>query len=227
MKWTFPAAATALVLAGAGWWAMQQRDGSAEPAMPRIAQVDTGETATDATPTDGPEVVEMTLGAEDAPVEVIEYASYTCPHCATFHQSVFKDLREDYIGTGQVRFSYREVYFDKYGMWASLIARCEPSRFFGVTDLIYKGQQEWARAGSDAAIAEELRRIGRMAGLDGDQMEACLTDGDKLQSLVGWYQRNAEEHDISSTPSFVIDGQKYDNMSYADFAAAIDQRLPE
>jgi protein-disulfide isomerase len=227
MKWTLPAATAALVLAGGGWWALQQRAGNAEPEMTRIAQVDTGGTATDAVPADGPEVVEMTLGAEDAPVEVIEYASYTCPHCATFHQSVFKDLREEYIDTGQVRFTYREVYFDKYGMWASLIARCEPSRFFGVTDLIYKGQQEWARAGSDAAIAEDLRRIGRMAGLDSDQVEACLTDGEKLQSLVAWYQRNAEEHDISSTPSFVIDGQKYGNMSYADFAAAIDERLPQ
>ena len=86
----------------------------------------------------------MTLGAEDAPVEVIEYASFTCPHCANFHETVFDQLKANYIDTGKVKFTYREVYFDKYGMWASLIARCgdDPDRFFGITDMLYSTQDE-------------------------------------------------------------------------------------
>lgn len=227
MKWILPAGAFALVLAGGGWW-YTQNQAESEPAMTRIAQVDTGETAEVATDAASNVIVtEMALGAVDAPVEVIEYASYTCPHCATFHQSVFKEIKKNYVDTGKVRFVYREVYFDKYGMWASLIARCEPEKFFGITDLVYKGQGDWARAGSDAAIAEELRKIGRLAGLESEQLEACLTDGDKLKALVAWYQENQRTHDITSTPSFVIDGRKYSNMSYADFAAALDERLPE
>ena len=77
-----------------------------------------------ATEIDTSSVIEMTIGAEDAPIEMIEYASYTCPHCGKFHTDVFKKLKQNYIDTGKVRFTYREVYFDRYGLWASMVARC-------------------------------------------------------------------------------------------------------
>ena len=172
------------------------------------------------------EIVEMVLGAEDAPVEIIEYASYTCPHCANFHTNVFDDIKKNYIETGKVKFVYREVYFDKYGIWASLVARCGgEEKFFGITDLIYKGQKEWARAGSDGAIADELRKIGKLAGIGQDDVEACLTDGNYIKTLVEWYQENAERDNIRSTPSFLIDGEPYSNMSYAEFAETLDEKI--
>ncbi|WP_417475400.1 DsbA family protein [Leisingera sp.] len=171
-------------------------------------------------------ITEMTLGAEDAPVTLIEYASYTCPHCANFHNDTFKKLKADYIDTGKVKFIYREVYFDRYGLWASMIARCNgPEKFFGITDLIYKGQSDWARAGGASEIVDELRKIGRLAGLENDQLEACLQDGTKAQTLVTWYQENATEHGIESTPSFILNGEKISNQSYADFKKLIDAEL--
>ena len=170
-------------------------------------------------------VEDMVLGNPDAQVEVIEYASFTCPHCASFHENTLPQIKENYIDTGKIKFTYREVYFDKYGMWASMIARCEPSKFFGITEMIYDGQQDWARAGSDAAVADALRKIGLLAGIDKDQLETCLTDADKLRTLVGWYQANAKEHGIEGTPSFVIGGKTYSNMSYADFAKLLDEQL--
>ena len=82
------------------------------------------------------EIKDMTLGPVDAPVTLIEYASYTCPHCATFHASVFKDLKRDYIDTGKVHFIYREVYFDRYGLWASMVARCGGDmKYFAVQEI--------------------------------------------------------------------------------------------
>ncbi len=169
-------------------------------------------------------IVDMSLGNPDAPVTVIEYASYTCPHCARFHEGQFKQLKTDYIDTGKINFVYREVYFDRYGLWASMIARCAgtPESFFGMSDLIYQKQSEWSRAGEPAAIVDELRKVGLLAGLDRDTMEACLQNGDKAQTLVAWYQENATADGIESTPSFLINGQKYSNMSYAEMAEAID-----
>ena len=169
-------------------------------------------------------IVDMTLGNPDAPVTVIEYASYTCPHCATFHKGPYNQLKADYIDTGKINFIYREVYFDRYGLWASMVARCGgPERFFGITDMIYEGQSEWARAGSAPEIADELRKIGRLAGLDNDTLEACLQDQQMAQTLVAWFQENADEHGIQSTPSFVINGKTYSNMAYADFSSLIDE----
>ncbi|MEN8657407.1 DsbA family protein [Marivita sp.] len=217
------ALATALV-AGAGWW-VAGTTGQAPTingqaiALPGAANAQES-AAADVT------IQEMVLGAEDAPVEIIEYASFTCPHCATFHKGVFKDLKADYIDTGKVKFTYREVYFDRYGLWGSLVARCGgEDRFYGITEMIYDTQGEWSRAGSEAAIADELRKIGRIAGLENDQLEACLSNGDKARGLIEWYQANAEEHGISSTPSFVIDGTTYSNMSYGEFQEIIDDKL--
>lgn len=172
------------------------------------------------------EIIDMVQGAEDAPITVIEYASFTCPHCARFHSDVYKLLRKNYIDTGKVKFIFREVYFDKYGMWASMIARCSgPDRFFGMTDLILNSQSTWARAGDDLAIVEALRKIGRLSGMQDAALDGCLQDGEKLRALVGWYKENAQRDGIQSTPSFLIDGQPYKNMDYKEFAKILDEKL--
>jgi len=81
----------------------------------------------------------MVIGDADAPIEMIEYASFTCPHCARFHADVYPLLKADYIDSGKVKFIYREVYFDRFGLWASMIARCGgEARFFGLSNLIYE-----------------------------------------------------------------------------------------
>ena len=174
------------------------------------------------------DIADMVQGSPDAKVEIIEYASYTCPHCASFHAGPYKDLKKDYVDTGKVKFVFREVYFDRFGLWASMIARCAgPDRFFGMTDLLFKEQSLWSRAGDPAAIVVELRKIGLKGGMEEAQLNACLEDADNAQALVAWYQENAERDDVGSTPSFLINGEPYSNMNYADFSAIIEENLAE
>ena len=52
------------------------------------------------------------LGDENAPVTIVEYASMTCSHCATFHTRTYPELKKKYIETGKVRFIMREFPFD-------------------------------------------------------------------------------------------------------------------
>ena len=171
-------------------------------------------------------IAEMLQGDEDAPIEMIEYASFTCPHCATFHANVYPKLKINYIDKGLVKFIYREVYFDKYGMWASMIARCAgPDKFFGMTDQIYRKQSVWARAESDVAIVTELRKIGLLAGLDETQLGQCLQDGVKLRALVEWYSENAKRDEIKSTPTLVINGEQHSNQSYEKLTKILDEIL--
>ena len=205
-----------------GLWALWFTGTSSTPPNPLVGAANAQQSAD----IDISTITEMVQGDENAPVTVIEYASYTCPHCASFHAGPYKQLKADYIDTGKVRFVYREVYFDRFGLWASMIARCAgPDRFFGVSDLLYSGQQTWARAGDPNQIVEELRKIGRLAGVSDDELNACLQDADKAQTLVAWYQANAEADDITSTPTFIIDGTKYSNLSYDDMSARIETAL--
>jgi protein-disulfide isomerase len=155
-------------------------------------------------------------------VPLVEYSSFTCPHCATFNQGVFRQLKENYVETGEVHYIKREVYFDAYGLWAALVARCGgPERYHGVVEMLYQDQREWAGSSDGAVVAENLRRIGRRAGMDNNQLDACLADRDKATALMEVYRVNAEEFGIRSTPSFVINGETFGNMAYADFEAAI------
>jgi len=172
-------------------------------------------------------IVEMTLGAESSKVTIVEYASFTCPHCANFHKGPFKELKAEYLDTDKVTFIYRDVYFDRFGLWASMVARCAgPEKFFGISDMIYNQQREWTD-GEPVKIADNLRRIGKVAGIAPDQVEACLNDSEKAKALVAWYQKNAEADDVNSTPTLVINGKKYGNMNYADLKAIIDEKLAE
>ena len=211
----------AIAVGGSAIWLQNRND------ISNLAHIQGLDEVTDVqATTEAPEIVEMTIGAENAPVTIVEYASFTCPHCATFHNDTFKKLKADYIDSGKVKFIYREVYFDRYGLWASMVARCGgQEKFFGIADLIYKSQSEWTRAGEPAAIVDELRKIGRLAGLDNETLDECLKDGAKAEALVAWYTENSKEDDISSTPSFVIDGKKHSNMSYADMKELLDDAL--
>lgn len=173
-------------------------------------------------------VLEMMMGEADAPVTIIEYASYTCPHCARFHEDVFKEIKTNYIDTGKVNFIYREVYFDRFGLWAGMLARCAgPDRFFGIAELLYDQQSDWSRAGEPADVAAALRRLGLSAGMNGDQIDACMQDGEMAQAMVAVFQANSEKDNVRATPSFFINGEAYSNMSYAEFAEAIDSKLSE
>ena len=171
-------------------------------------------------------IPDMVQGSPDAPIEIIEYGSFTCPHCAAFHADQYQQIKTNYIDTGQARFIFREVYFDRFGLWASMIARCGGElRFFGIADIIYDTQQDWVAGGDPALIAENLRKIGLTAGLDTAMLDTCLNDAAMAETLVAWYTENSTRDGVEGTPTFFVNGVKYSNMPYADFAAILDAEL--
>lgn len=176
-----------------------------------------------------PVIQEFALGDPNAPIKIVEYASFTCPHCANFHADVFPELKANFIDTGKVHFIYRPVYFDGPGLWADMLARCsgDSDKFFGIAGILYERQAEWSRASSQAGVAQGIVSVGNQAGIDEDTVLACLQDNDMAQALVADFQVNAERDNVTGTPSFVIDGVMTDNMSYASFAQLLNEKLGE
>jgi protein-disulfide isomerase len=169
---------------------------------------------------------DFSLGSPDAPVKIVEYASFTCPHCATFHDQVFKSLRADYIDTGKVHFTLREVYFDRYGLWAAMVARCGGEmKYFGITDILFGTQREWAGSDDATVVVGNLRRIGLAAGIDGAALDACLKDGAMAQALVSRFEANMAADGVEGTPTIFVNGAKHGNMPYAELKALIDAEL--
>lgn len=190
---------------------------AAYSALPAFAQSDEGAMLT-----------EMSIGAADAPITMIEYASFTCSHCKNFHADVLPLIKENYIDTGKVRMIYRGIYFDRLGLWADMLANCGgPDRYFGIVSMIYEKQSEWTKADSAVGVVDNLYAIGRIAGMTQDDMEACMQDNETAQAMVAFSTENAANDDVQGTPTFVINGKTVTNMPYSDFVEEFERILGE
>ncbi|MFB2530790.1 DsbA family protein [Paracoccus sp. p4-l81] len=195
-------------------------------AMPALAQQTTAPATPAATaPAEGI-LPDMTMGATDAPVEVIQYASFTCSHCAAWEKDIFPRLKMEYIDTGKVKFTHREVYFDKVGLWAGMVARCGgDQKYFPISQMIYDEQAKWIGDGQPTTIADGLRKLGVKAGLTNEQVDACLDDQAMAEKMVATFQATAGKDEINATPTFIINGEKKSNMPWDEFKAILDAEI--
>ncbi len=218
-----------LAIGGGAWYFTQPSTQTSQLSTATSDSSDgTGETAAQSEEPAPSILPDHVLGDENAPVTVIEYASYTCPHCADFHADQFKQLKSEYIDTGKVKFIHREVYFDRYGLWGGLIANCGgEERYFGISGMLYDKQREWIGSGQGDEILANLRTLGKTAGLTDAEIDACFSDQSMATRLVETYQTTAEAHEINATPSLVINGTKHSNMSYAALKDIIDAALAD
>jgi protein-disulfide isomerase len=174
----------------------------------------------------------MLMGNPAAPVKVIEYASFTCPACASFSAKGSPQLVDKYVKTGQVSFEFRHLVRDPADLAASLVARCGgPTPFFKLTEQLFASQNEWLGGLQTAltpadqqamqsmtpaqvalTIGEKagLIQFARMRGIPEDKARACLVDGQATERLVAMTNEGAQKYQVAGTPSFIINGKLSD-----------------
>lgn len=167
---------------------------------------------------------EMAKGDPDAPVKMVEYASMTCGHCASFHRNTWPALQEKYVETGQLYAVLREFPFDPRAAAAFMLARCAPNDgYFPMIDVLFDQQDQWARA-QNARVP--LENIAKLAGFTQESFEACLTDQQLLNDVNAIRQRGADEFGVNATPTFFINGSRYTGaLSIDQMSAIIDPLL--
>ncbi len=169
---------------------------------------------------------DMALGPNDAAVTITEYASMTCPHCATFNEQVFPKIKKEYIDTGKVRYIFREFPLDIKAAAGSMLSRCiakdDAQKYFAVTDMLFRQQNDWVMKNT----TETLTRIGKQAGLTQQQVEACLKDQALLDKIAADQKYASDVLKVDSTPTFFINGEKIKGeASFEDFAKKINPLL--
>jgi protein-disulfide isomerase len=146
------------------------------------------------------------IGAADAPVTVIEYASMTCPHCAAFHQATYPALKSQYIDTGKVRFTLREFPFDPLATAGFMLARCAgPDKRTAMIDLLFAQQKNWAY--SDKPL-QGLSSLVKQTGMSQDTFETCLKDQKLYDDVNAVRDAGAKKFGVDATPTFFINGKK-------------------
>lgn len=163
---------------------------------------------------------EMVLGDPDAPVTIVEYASLTCVHCASFHNNTYPVLKEKYIDTGKVRFIFREFPLDNVAAAGFMLARCaEGSSYFPIVEAFFEQQQSLFNTQDPLGW---ITNFARQAGYTQESMEACLTNQELLTAIQEVKQRGSEKFRVQSTPTLFINGEMVPGALTVD---ELEQRL--
>ncbi len=167
------------------------------------------------------------IGNPNARVKLVEYVSYTCPHCAAFVTSSTPVLKGQFVRSGSTSIEIRHYLLNRIDLAASLVARCGGAgKFVGLTETLFAQQKSWAAramefeqangqrigmyppAAQMRAIADGsgLTAIGKSAGLSDAQLAACLSDRAATDRIVA--MTSSAPPSIEGTPGFFINGKQ-------------------
>lgn len=162
------------------------------------------------------------IGPANAPVTIIEYASMTCPHCASFHAETYPKIKQKFIDTGKARLIFREFPLDNLSLAAFMLIRCaDKSKFFPFVDILFQKQREWATSSNPRSA---LFNIAKFAGFTKEQFDACLKN-EKIARGVHAVRENAVKNfNVNSTPTFFVNGTMMRGNAGID---AFEKRIAE
>lgn len=190
------------------------------------------------------------MGKPDAPVQIVEFASMTCPHCATFSETGFDPLVEEYVANGLVSFEFRNFVLNGLDVTASMLARCNGAEpFFQITERMFANQNQMMTNVQNAdqnqlqqlatpeavesgaafvGIAEAaglIDFVGSM-GISGDAARQCLADASSREELEEMRNQAIAQYDVPGTPAFLVNGELAQNVtSWAQLEARIQEQL--
>jgi protein-disulfide isomerase len=170
------------------------------------------------------------IGNPDAPLKLIEYASHTCGHCATFSVTGKQPLKSKYVASGVVSFEQREVFLNPFDIVIATMAQCgAKEQMQPLSDEVWQNLQQVIEGTQTNPAAMEAasslpagQRLGAVAqasglidffaarGLSADQARACLADTAKIDAMVKASETQATEAGVTGTPTFVLNGKKLD-----------------
>lgn len=175
------------------------------------------------------------IGNPAAKTRLVEYVSYTCPHCAHFVAEATAPLKAGWVAKGLIAVEVRNLVRDRYDLLAALLARCGgAAQFPGHHEALFAAQQEWmakamalegnfpdypASMGQGARMADIARRIGLVGLMEqrsvtAARSRACLAD-QKAVDMVLAMTRRASADAVQSTPSFLLNGKLADAHDWA------------
>lgn len=169
---------------------------------------------------------EKALGNPNAPVKVVEYASFTCSHCTDFHIRTFNQIKMAYIDTGKVYWIYREFPLDNIALNISKVTRCAPNeKYFNLVDVIFHNRDRWITSQNPMG---SIASYAKLAGVSDELFQACSTNEELETAILRTMGEAQTVWKVQATPTFVInDGfnMMSGSLEFSEYAKAFDAAL--
>lgn len=166
----------------------------------------------------------VSVGADDAPVVVREFADYQCPACGTFAKASQR-LKQEYVDAGKVRFVYFELPLQQHqnAFPAALAARCagDQGAYWEMHDRLYESQSGWN--GSNDPVAT-FTRYGKDMGLEARRLRLCMTT-ELHREAVEQSRRVAMQLQVTSTPTVMVDNIRLTRPGWGQLSAVVEREL--
>ncbi len=150
----------------------------------------------------------MSIGDEDAPVVIFEFADFQCPACGTYATFVTPLIKERMVEEGLVRFVFYDFPLSMHSnsFIAARAGRCaaDQDQFWAYHDIIFARQPTWSverdPIGTFVDMADEI-------GLDAGEFESCLRS-DRFAEEVTRSLRLGESLGVRGTPTIFVNGMR-------------------
>ena len=166
------------------------------------------------------------IGNPDAKVRLVEFFSYTCPHCAEFARQADGPIKLAMLAPGKINVEFRHLIRDPVDLTVGMLVNCGATgKFAGNHDAFILGQNRWitplARptgtqttrwrtpgAAGRRAIAGDFGfyAIMERRGYSRTEVDRCLADEAMARRLAEISAKEWERPGIDATPSFSING---------------------
>ena len=141
----------------------------------------------------------QTMGANDAPVTVVEFTDYQCPYCLRFTKTIFPHLKKKYIDTGKVRWVGLNLplAFHKDARKAAQAAHCagEQDKFWEMRLVLFANPKKLGK--------EDLPAHAESLSLDMDAFNKCL-ESERHLAQIDQEAKEANAVRLTGTPSFIV-----------------------
>jgi protein-disulfide isomerase len=181
-----------------------------------------------------PVLEDVILGDPKAPVKIVEYGSFACPHCRDFWIQRMPALRKQYIDTGKANYVFHDLALSgasALAQAAGAIVRCAgKDKYFDVVQDLFEHQYDIAVAAQTAGGAgQALAAIGERAGLTREQVLACI-DSPAIDAFMKKQQAETPKS-VQGFPTVMVNGEEVKaadptkELQAEDVARAIEAKL--
>ena len=171
------------------------------------------------------EITPLVKSDADKTVDVIEFSSFSCSHCAAFHNETLNEIKESDVYKN-INYYIVDYPLNQAAFYASMIANCNSDIKPSYIDSVYENYNVWTKSETGEEIIELLNNYGLQLGLEDEQLQSCLNNESLQNNILSLQVATQSNFGVQSTPTFLIDGEKLEgNRPASEFIKAIKKKL--